>query len=161
MYLWLPSAIYNNDHISSMDNFVLLLYSKHRTPVCAAVDCILSIVSPKTFVPVYAWKVYGWTGSKVTCMLSLSIRWWWVVSFINWLLYPWGKFPQNPKACIYVSEKRKISSVTSAHYFICITTPPSYILQDNPTSANIACLKKKKKKEVATTDSWFCKFRKW
>ena len=67
MNLWLPNAIYSNDHISSTYNFVLLLYSEQRTPVCVAVYCILSIVSPKSSVPLHAWEVYGWTGSKVAC----------------------------------------------------------------------------------------------
>jgi len=32
-------------------------------------------------------------GSKVPCIVNLGTRWWWVVSFLSWLLYHWGRSP--------------------------------------------------------------------
>jgi len=30
-------------------------------------------------------------GGVALCILNLNTRWRWVVSFMSWLLYPWGK----------------------------------------------------------------------
>jgi len=75
-----------------------------------------------------------------------------VVTFTHRLLYPCRKSPQNPEACIYVLEKRKISSVTSSHYFIYITTsltinykPPNTFCKTIPLLPISLCVKKKKR----------------
>jgi hypothetical protein len=42
---------------------------------------------------------YWKSGGKVPCILNLSTRWNWVVSFMSWPLNPQGKNPYPPFSC--------------------------------------------------------------
>jgi len=41
----------------------------------------------------HAMKMYWGTESIAPRILHLGTRWRWVVSFMTWSLYPWGKSP--------------------------------------------------------------------
>jgi hypothetical protein len=68
------------------------LFSRHLHVIYVKVKLFLCFFLTEH----HAMKVYWESGAIAPCILELSTRWSWVVSFMSWPLYPQGKSPWYP-----------------------------------------------------------------